>query len=263
VDFLTKKMKANEGEVPQCYVENSHPSIIDPQIFELVQSEVKRRKAVVGHQSGDKCFSSKIICGQCGGVYGSKVWHSTSKYRCTIWQCNNKFKNTEPCRTSHLYESTLKQAFVDAFNSLIQNKSEILDGYMAIILSLTDNTSLDAESTTIQGECDVVMELIRKCVAENAHSAIDQSDYMTRYSALLERYEIAEGRLKAVSEERQERTVKRENIACFIRTLKKNDSLLTEFDDELWFATVDRVIVQSEYEITFRFKDGTELAWIV
>ena len=27
-DFLTKKFKANEGEVPQYYVENSHPAII-------------------------------------------------------------------------------------------------------------------------------------------------------------------------------------------------------------------------------------------
>ncbi len=28
VDFLTKKTKPNEGEVPQYYVENSHPAII-------------------------------------------------------------------------------------------------------------------------------------------------------------------------------------------------------------------------------------------
>ena len=28
-DYLTKKMKVNEGEVPQYYVENSHPAIID------------------------------------------------------------------------------------------------------------------------------------------------------------------------------------------------------------------------------------------
>lgn len=31
VDFLSKKKKANEGEVPQYYVENSHPAIIVPE----------------------------------------------------------------------------------------------------------------------------------------------------------------------------------------------------------------------------------------
>ena len=30
VNFLEKKMKKNEGEIPQYYVENSHPAIIDP-----------------------------------------------------------------------------------------------------------------------------------------------------------------------------------------------------------------------------------------
>lgn len=30
VDFLTKKTKINEGEVPQYYVEDSHPAIIEP-----------------------------------------------------------------------------------------------------------------------------------------------------------------------------------------------------------------------------------------
>ena len=30
VDFLTKKSKVNEGEVPQYYIEESHPAIISP-----------------------------------------------------------------------------------------------------------------------------------------------------------------------------------------------------------------------------------------
>ncbi len=39
VDFLLKKMKPNEGEVPQYYIEKSHEPIIDPMEFELVQAE--------------------------------------------------------------------------------------------------------------------------------------------------------------------------------------------------------------------------------
>ena len=37
VDFLTKKQKVNEGEVPQYYVTNSHPAIIEPELFDLVR----------------------------------------------------------------------------------------------------------------------------------------------------------------------------------------------------------------------------------
>ncbi len=36
-NFLTKKMKVNEGEVPQYYVENSHPAIVEPEVFDLVR----------------------------------------------------------------------------------------------------------------------------------------------------------------------------------------------------------------------------------
>lgn len=35
---------------------------------------------------------SRIKCGRCGGWYGAKVWHSTDKYRRTIYRCNGKFK---------------------------------------------------------------------------------------------------------------------------------------------------------------------------
>ncbi|MEN6637446.1 MAG: recombinase family protein, partial [Clostridiaceae bacterium] len=75
VDFLTKKMKRNEGELPQYYVEQSHPAIVSPEVFDEVQQELKRRREAryVG-RSG--CFSSKIICGECGSYYGRKVWHS-------------------------------------------------------------------------------------------------------------------------------------------------------------------------------------------
>ena len=44
VDFLQKKMKVNEGEVPQYYVEHSHPAIILPEEWEKVQLELARRR---------------------------------------------------------------------------------------------------------------------------------------------------------------------------------------------------------------------------
>ncbi|MCX7884602.1 MAG: recombinase family protein, partial [Caloramator sp.] len=102
VDFLTKKIKKNEGEVPQYYVENSHPAIIPSEVFDLVQMELKNRKKAKGYKTGGSCFSGKIICGECGSFYGRKVWHSNSKYRRIIWQCNSKFKNDKKCNTPYL-----------------------------------------------------------------------------------------------------------------------------------------------------------------
>ena len=81
VDFLTKKQKVNEGEVPQYYVTNSHPAIIEPELFDLVQYELKTRKTDGRFTSCLHPFSGRIICGECGGIYGSKVWHSNTENR--------------------------------------------------------------------------------------------------------------------------------------------------------------------------------------
>ncbi len=87
-------MKVNEGEVPQYYVSESHPAIIEPEEWEHVQHELARRKALGHTYSGKSTLASKLVCESCGSFYGSKLWHSTDKYRRTIWQCNGRFKKT-------------------------------------------------------------------------------------------------------------------------------------------------------------------------
>jgi len=263
VDFLTKKMKVNEGEVPQYYVENSHPPIISPETFELVQEEFRRREAGGHYTSGISCFASRIVCGDCGSFYGRKVWHSTSKYRRTIWQCNHKFKNKEKCQTPHLDEDLLKRAFIDAFNSLIENKDEIIKGYEEIIRTITDTSALDKETEKLQSESEVLRGLIKKSVDENASLALDQKEYQRRYSDLVNRFEEVQNRLDEISCQIVIRLAKRENIENFIKTLQCNDDLLTDFDEELWYATVKSLTVHNEREFIFTFKNGKKLQWQV
>jgi predicted site-specific integrase-resolvase len=44
VDYLSKKRKINQGEIPQIYVEGGHEAIISQETFEQVRVEIKRRK---------------------------------------------------------------------------------------------------------------------------------------------------------------------------------------------------------------------------
>ncbi|MCX7903057.1 MAG: recombinase family protein [Caloramator sp.] len=261
VDFLTKKIKRNEGEVPQYYVENSHPAIIAPEVFDLVQMELKNRKEVKGYKTGGSCFSGKIVCGDCGSFYGRKVWHSNSKYRRVIWQCNSKFKNDEKCTTPHLYEDKIKKAFVEVFNSLIENKEEILKGYEDILKALTDTTKLDKESVKLQNELEIVTEMIRKCVEENAHRALNQVEYNEKYRALVVRYENIKREIERIEEKRLQQSAKKESILEFIKELKQREDLITEFDEEVWIGTIDKVVVNREGKISFVFKDGMEVEW--
>lgn len=144
-DFLTKRMKPNEGEVPQFVLENSHPAIIYPEEWDRVQNEIVRRKATGRHHNSLSSFSAKIICGDCGEYYGSKVWHSNSNYRRTIWQCNAKFKGADKCRAPHLYEDDIKAMFLKAVSELMIDREALIDDGRVLHTAFTDLNAIDKE----------------------------------------------------------------------------------------------------------------------
>ncbi len=158
VDFLSKKKKRNEGEVPQYYVEGNHQAIIPRKEFEEVQRQMALRSLDKSRQSCTGIFSGKLKCGDCQSWYGSKVWHSTSKYRKIVWQCNHKFNSDQKCRTPHLEEETIRTLFIEAANQLLAEKKEIIENFYAITNVLFD-TETAAEKmekflTELQGRAN-------------------------------------------------------------------------------------------------------------
>lgn len=228
----------------------------------MVQVEIKKRKAQGGKKSGLHCFFGKVICGECSGVYGSKVWHSTSKYRRTIWQCNNKFKNAESpcggtrCKTPHLNEDSLKRLFVEAFNQLYTERAELTEDYDEIIAALTDTTELENKATALAEECEIVKELMRKCINENAHTIQSQDEYYKKYEGLVTRYDSAQNQLTDINEEKLARKTKCESMKQFISDINNCADPLTEFDEPLWYATVESITIKEKTAV-FEFKDST------
>ena len=125
-DFLSPRRIKNDGIAQSWYVEDSHADIISKETFEMVQQELKRRHKR-GRRSGVHLFSGKIRCGQCGSWYGSKTWHSTDKYKKTIWQCNHKFDGDSKCTTPHLTDEDIHRYFISAVNQLLAQKDGIIE----------------------------------------------------------------------------------------------------------------------------------------
>lgn len=143
--FLFKKRKINEGEIPQYYIEQSHDAIISPDEFELVQTEILRRKSLGKQYNSKSIFAARIVCGNYGNFYDSKVRHSTSKYRFVIWRCNHKFNGVCKCSTPHLYEDIIKEKLLSACNQLFENGDEILGNCRMMQNLLTDCTETDEQ----------------------------------------------------------------------------------------------------------------------
>jgi len=259
VDFLTKKKKTNGGEIPQYYVENNHEAIIEPAVLEMVQREIEKRQPGHNRHSGVHIFSGRIKCSECGNCYGSKVWHSNSKYRRMVWQCNHKFNGDKKCHTPHMDEDTIKQLFITATNKLLTDKDEIIANFESIKTVLYDTSPLEAEQAELQSNMEIVAGMIQQCINENSHIALDQTEYQKRYDTLAQRFNIAKANLEIVSGKLKEKVTRRKTLETFLLELKKQDELLTDFDPLLWHSLIDFVTVYAKDEIRFTFKDGTEL----
>jgi DNA invertase Pin-like site-specific DNA recombinase len=259
VDFLTKKQKVNEGEVPQYYVEGSHPAIIDPDEFDAVQAEIERRASRGRPSRCDSPFSGKIICGECGGAFGPKVWHSTDEYRRTVWRCNEKYKGDCRCETPHVTEDEVKDAFLAAFSTLMGNREELVADCRLAQSTLCDTAAIDTEIEELRRETEVVAELSRKAISENARVAQDQGEWIERNNGYLERHRRALTRIDELEVAKRERLNKNRALEAFISELESRPLTIDEFDERLWAAVVDTVTVMGNGRMVFRFRDGTEI----
>lgn len=258
-NFLTKKQVKNQGQVPQYYVTGDHEAIIPEDVFDMVQREISMRKPGPNRHSGVRVFSSTIYCGECGGMYGSKVWHANDKYRWVVWRCNRKYDGDQPCGTPHFDEETLKQLFLSALNKLVGKRNEIRDSFDAIRSTVFDTDALEAELAQVEAEMSIAAEQVARSIRENAMVALDQSAYRARHDALCDRYESLKARCEELKETISDKQTRLAAIDDFLRTLMKQEALPTTFDPMTYHILVERMTVYSKARVMVRFKNGMEI----
>lgn len=165
-------------------------------------------------------------------------------------------------RYKGIQEETIKRLFISAVNQLLADRDEILANFEAIKQVLFDTADLDMEHAKLQNEMAVVAEMVKKCVDENAHIAQSQDEYLRRYEGLVHRFETVKNRFKEVGGLITETKARQEMVEAFIDSLKKQDCLITVFDEQLWYGLVDYATICSEDDVRFAFKDGMEISQI-
>lgn len=123
-DFLTKRLKKNNGELPQYYLEDFCEAIIPKERWEATQLEVERREAYIdelhvrnyGYCKSDNPFIAKVVCGKCGEMLRKLTWESRDT---CYWKCRN-----EHCKQEHVQNATLYKAFRIAWNSICAHPEE-------------------------------------------------------------------------------------------------------------------------------------------
>ena len=252
-DYLTKKTKKNDGQIPQYYVENSHPAIITAEVFDAVQTEMERRLGTKSRYSGVDILASKLVCGECGSSYRPKVWHSTDQYRRTIYQCGHKYKDDCKCSTPNLTAEAIHTAFICSFNEMITNKNEIIRNLRESIALASDMTELESKRDAANNEVLFLADIVEKLIAENARIPQDQKEYNKKYKTAMERYEAAKASYDSIITQIAEVHKRIQRMKGFIQNVQKL-GVITEFDETLWGLLVDNVIVYSKDDIRVEFK---------
>ena len=245
--------------MPQYFIEDSHPPIIDPQEFELVQAEIARRKEIGKVYSSSNIFSTKLVCSCCGGFFGSKVWHSTSKYRRVIWQCNHKFQNGEKCKTPHLYEDEIKKRFIEVCNRIATDKEDFIASCRQIVEMLSDTAAIDrkieAQYIYLNGLAVSMQEFIK----ENAMKPQDKDFYKKKMAEYNSQKAEAEKVLHDLQDKRAARLSRKELLEGLIRTMNREGIVTDTFDEKLWLLLVEKATVGTDGKLTFTLRNGMEI----
>ncbi len=128
-------------------------------------------------------------------------------------------------------------------------------------MAIANNAAMEKERDTLQEECEVIMELTRKMVQDNARSGKDQADYKVKYGSLSGRYEKASMRLAEVNKDIVAHNAKRNELEGFLKLLDGRDELLIEFDENLWLGLGHQMKVDTDGGFKLVLKDGCEVMW--
>ncbi|MFV0394623.1 MAG: recombinase family protein, partial [Coprobacillaceae bacterium] len=99
---ITKKAIKNNGELPQYLLKDCHEAILERELFEKVQVEMKRRNDLALRPYA---FSGKIRCESCETNYKRAITRNQS----VKWVCKSKHKKDRSCKSLNLKDEILER----------------------------------------------------------------------------------------------------------------------------------------------------------
>lgn len=221
---------------------------------------MKKRKELGYTYNCTNTFSSKLICGDCGGFYGLKVWHSNDKYRKEVYRCNDKFNKAHAkCETPALTEEEIKRMFLEAYSKFMGDKSQVIEDCKEMITLLCNTEALEKEIETLKSKVQDIIVLVENLIARNATEAMNQDEFQRRYNEYDNEHKGILSKIEKNEIEISKKNAKAKYLEAFIKELDDRPLVLTEFDEDVWCYLIDKATVNKDGSITFLFRNGKEI----
>jgi regulator of replication initiation timing len=175
------------------------------------------------------------------------------------WQCSSRFKDKTGCKTPHLTEDEIREAFITALNRVLPIREEFIAKLKDVQSSIGGTEQPEAEADRLMEELAAIANTVQQTIDENAQIAQNQEDYRRRYDEQADRYKKTENELKTVQETIRMQNERCRRISGFINELEALPESITEFRIDHRGHLVDRVTVCGKDRITFTFTTGLEV----
>lgn len=255
-DFLTKRAKPNQGEIPQYYVENSHEAIVSPELFDFVQARLARpgedgrRRTREGAE-----FTRLVACADCGQFYGPKRWHSGTAHAKTIWQCNDKFKGESRCRTPNLSTDELRKLVLDAVNERLAEIGPDIGQVRQAVQKALDTSDIrlciDEVGRRLEDNASELRDLVGRS------SSMSAEEFNRRYDALARAYEADTAALPGLNARLADLEGRCRKAMMFLDEIEKLPPVIEEYSPRLTGMLVERIEVKASGRVTITFMDGS------
>lgn len=123
-DVIPLRKVKNQGQLPQYYIWNSHPPLIERETFEKVQELIRQKTEQYAAKKSSQVFplSRMVKCGLCGSTFQRRP--SKEKIQ---WSCYHHLQNRELCSMGTVCETEIYQAFAQMYYKLMDNRHSVLN----------------------------------------------------------------------------------------------------------------------------------------
>lgn len=268
-DFLEGKVKKNNGELPQYYIQNNHPAIIPREMFFQIQEELARRRSKKpantkkaktnrGRFTSKYALSERLVCGDCGCYFRRVTWNIHGRKQ-IVWRCINRLEfGPKSCgKSPSLEEAALHTAILEAIRSLVHGqREEMAAALQDTLIQCIAGEKEEASPIVIENKIkELETEFDRLLVL-----AVDENDIIDHKLKQISETILKLKQQKKRIEYTAERSEVMESKAKEVMGLISAEDLdLTEYSDALVYRIIERITVLSKEEIRIRFIGGFEI----
>ena len=96
---------------------------------------------------------------------------------------------------------------------------------------------------------------MRSFINQNAKKTMNQEKYNKKYNIYTEKYENTKSKILKAEDKKQDLISRRYKIQLFIDSLKLQNRIISEFDENIWYSLVEKVMVNVNGLIDLKLKN--------